>query len=46
MENNLKLIDCVNAVAEFHDSFGSPKFLGHALCRFSTVLKIHQAVVW
>ena len=22
MENNLKLIDCVNAVAEFHDSFG------------------------
>lgn len=24
MENNLKLIDCVNAVAEFHDSFGIP----------------------
>tara|TARA_B110001452_G_scaffold92630_1_gene76380 strand:- start:1017 stop:1421 length:405 start_codon:yes stop_codon:yes gene_type:complete len=22
MENNIKLIDCVNAVAEFHDSFG------------------------
>ena len=24
MENNLKLIDCVNAVAEFHNSFGIP----------------------
>ena len=24
MENNLKLIDCVNAVAEFHDSFVIP----------------------
>ena len=24
MENNLKLIDCINAVAEFHDSFGIP----------------------
>ena len=24
MENNLKLIDCVNSVAEFHDSFGIP----------------------
>ena len=35
MENNLKLIDCVNAVAEFHDSFGIPN-------KYSPIAKVDE----
>ena len=35
MENNLKLIDCVNAVAEFHDSFWIPN-------KYSPIAKVDE----